>query len=233
MQERRKSYMTQAVELVGGLVEEKPEHEPSRLFQLMLLEQLPPGEWREKLAPHGEKFATLLEDLLRRHPASRAYRRAFVQHRLRRRGKVQLSAAEMDATYRAVEYAQGLLAESPSDSNLLLMYLAIRDRYALMLNKQGKDLEALVFNEKTLGVLSLLTSRADFTPEMREQLVMLVSMHPTEEAARAQQEAEISLLLQSYDEQRMQELRSRMRQMRQRRHPWGRPPRLSPERPMR
>lgn len=233
MQERRKSYMAQAVELVRGLVEENPEHEPSRLFQLMLLEQLPPGEWREKLAPHGEKFATLLEDLLRRHPTSRAYRRAFVQHRLRRRGKVQLSAAEMNAMYRAVEYAQGLLAESPADSNLLLMYLAIRDRYALMLNKQGKDLEAMVFNEKTLGVLSLLTSRADFTPEMREQLVMLVSMHPTEEAARAQQEAEISLLLQSYDEQRMQELRSRMRQMRHRRHSWGRPPRLSPERPMR
>ena len=233
IQDRRKDYMTQAVELVRGLVDEKPEHEPSRLFQLMLLEELPPGEWKDRLSPHGEKFATLLEDLLRRHPESRAYRRAFVQHQLRRRGKVQLSASLMEATFRAVEYAQGLLAESPSDSSLLLMYLAIRDRYALMLNKQGLDLEAMVFNEKTLGVLSLLTSRADFTPEMREQLVMLVSMHPTEEGARAQQEAEISLLLQCYDEQRMQELRSRMRQMRHRRHSWGRPPQLSPERPMR
>ena len=233
MQDRRKDYMTQAVELVRGLVDEKPEHEPSRLFQLLLLEELPPGEWKDRLSPHGEKFATLLEDLLRRHPESRAYRRAFVQHQLRRRGKVQLSASLMEATFRAVEYAQGLLAESPSDSSMLLMYLAIRDRYALMLNKQGMDLEAMIFNEKTLGVLSLLTSRADFTPEMREQLVMLVSMHPTEEGARAQQEAEISLLLQSYDEQRMQELRSRMRQMRHRRHSWGRSPQLSPERPMR
>lgn len=233
IQDRRKDYMTQAVELVRGLVDEKPEHEPSRLFQLLLLEELPPGEWKDRLSPHGEKFATLLEDLLRRHPESRAYRRAFVQHQLRRRGKMQLSASLMEATFRAVEYAQGLLAESPSDSSLLLMYLAIRDRYALMLNKQGLDLEAMIFNEKTLGVLSLLTSRADFTPEMREQLVMLVSMHPTEEGARAQQEAEISLLLQSYDEQRMQELRSRMRQMRHRKHSWGRPPQLSPERPMR
>ena len=233
IQDRRKDYMTQAVELVRGLVDEKPEHEPSRLFQLMLLEELPPGEWKDRLSPHGEKFATLLEDLIRRHPESRAYRRAFVQHQLRRRGKVQLSASLMESTFRAVEYAQGLLAESPSDSSLLLMYLAIRDRYALMLNKQGLDLEAMVFNEKTLGVLSLLTSRADFTPEMREQLVMLVSMHRTEEGARAQQEAEISLLLQCYDEQRMQELRSRMRQMRHRKHSWGRPPQLSPERPMR
>lgn len=212
--QRREKYMQQAVQLIAGLVEENPQHEQSRLFQLMLLEQLPPGELRRILSPHGEQFSTLLEDLLRRDPDSRAYRRAYVQHRLRHRGKEQLSAEEMTATARAVEYAQGLLAESPSDSNLLLMYLAIRDRYALMLNKQGNDLEAMVFNEKTLGVLSLLTSRADFTPEMREQLVMLVSLHPTEEAARAQQEAEISLLLQSYDEQRMLELRNRIRRMR-------------------
>lgn len=226
--QRRRAYMQQAVELIAGLVEENPEHEQSRIFQLMLLEQLPPGDMRQILAPHGEQFLSLLEDLLRRNPDSRAYRRAYVQHRLRHSGSHRLSESDMAATARAVEYAEGLLAESPSDSNLMLMYLAIRDRYALMLNKQGKDLEALVFNEKTLGVLSLLTSRADFTPEMREQLVLLVSMHPTEAAARAQQEAEISLLLQSYDEQRMQELRSRMRQMRERRHPWGRPPRLSP-----
>lgn len=220
--QRQKNYMQQAVQLVAGLVEEKPDHEQSRLFQLMLLEQLPPGELRQILAPHGEQFSALLEDLLRRNPDSRAYRRVYVQHLLRLRSRDELTATEMAAMARAVEYAQGLLAESPSDSNLLLMYLGIRDRYALMLNKQGLDLEALVFNEKTLGVLSLLVSRADFTPEMREQLVMLVSMHPTEEAARAQQEAEISLLLQSYDEQRMQELRARMRQIRLRRAPWQR-----------
>lgn len=218
--QRRENYMRQAVKLIAGLVEDNPDHEQTRLFQLMLLEQLPSGELRRILAPHGEQFASLLEDLLRRNPDSRAYRRAYVQSRLRHRGKGQLSALEMAATARAVEYAQGLLAESPSDSNLLLMYLGIRDRYALMLNKQGKDLEAMVYNEKTLGVLSLLTSRADFTPEMREQLVMLVSLHPTEEAARAQQEAEISLLLQTYDEQRLEELRVRMRQIRHRRSPW-------------
>lgn len=226
--QRRKNYLQQAVSLIAGLVEEQPDHEQSRIFQLMLLEQLPPGELRNVLAPHGEQFLTLLEDLLRRNPDSRAYRRIYVQHRLRYRGNQHREEAEMADTERAVEYAQSLLAESPSDSNLLLMFLAIRDRYALMLNKQGKDLEAMVFNEKTLGVLSLLTSRADFTPEMREQLVMLVSMHPTEDAARAQQEAEISLLLQSYDEQRMQELRSRIRRMRFRRPSRHQPQSLPP-----
>ena len=229
MREQRREYLNMAVELVAQLVEEKPEYEQTRLFQLLLLEQLPPGEWRQKLAPHGEQFETLLDDLLRRNPNSRAYRRAFVRHLLRPGYGRSRRAADMGTTKRAVDYAQGLLAESPSDSNLLLMYLAIRDRYALMLNKSGRDIEALAFNEKTLGVLSLLTSRADFTPEMREKLVMLVSLHPTEDAARAQQEAEISLLLQSYDEKRMQELRSRIRRMRQMRMPWGTPPRIPQE----
>ena len=224
MREQRREYLSQAVELVAQLVEERPEHEQARLFQLLLLEQLPPGEWRQKLAPHGEQFETLLDDLLRRNPNSRAYRRVFVQHLLRPGRGRRSQTPDMGITGRAVDYAQGLLSETPSDSNLLLMYLAIRDRYALMLNKSGREIEALAFNEKTLGVLSLLTSRADFTPEMREKLVMLVSLHPTEDAARAQQEAEISLLLQSYDEKRMQELRTRIRRMRQMRPHWAVPP---------
>ena len=147
-----------------------------------------------------------------------------MQHLLRPGRGRRSQTPDMGITGRAVDYAQGLLSEAPSDSNLLLMYLAIRDRYALMLNKSGREIEALAFNEKTLGVLSLLTSRADFTPEMREKLVMLVSLHPTEDAARAQQEAEISLLLQSYDEKRMQELRTRIRRMRQMRPHWAVPP---------
>ena len=219
LQERRLSYMRRAATLVAGLIAENPDHEQSRLFQLMLMEQLPPGELRDILCPHGEKFLPLLEELLRKSPDSRAYRRAYVQHLLRpgRPFRHRRPAPDMASMSRAVEYVQDLLAESPADSDLLLLYLAARDRYALMLRKQGKHDEASSFNEKTLGVLSLLTSRADFTPAMRERLVMLVSMHPTEESARSQQEAEISLLLQSYDEKRMQELRSRIQQQ-MRRH---------------
>lgn len=227
--EQRKEYLHRAVDMVAELVTENPEHEQARLFQLLLLEQLPPGDLRRKLAPHGEQFASLLDDLLRQNPNSRAYRQAFVQHLLRPSPGRRRKAPDMTATKRAVDYAQSLLAESPSDSNLLLMYLGIRDRYALMLTGNGQEKQALAFNEKTLGVLSLLTSRADFTPEMREKLVMLVSMHPSEDAARTQQEAEISLLLQSYDDKRMQELRSRIQQMRRRRPPRDMPPRNSKE----
>ena len=42
-------------------------------------------------------------------------------------------------------------------------------------------------------------------------------MHPQADAARSQQEAEISLLLESHDEKRLEEVRKRMNQMRWRR----------------
>ena len=81
----------------------------------------------------------------------------------------------------------------------------------------------------TLGVLSLITSRADYTPEMRERLAMLVSMHPQADAARSQQEAELSLLLESHDEKRLQEVRERIQKMRARRPRFNSPP--SPRHP--
>lgn len=81
----------------------------------------------------------------------------------------------------------------------------------------------------TLGVISLITSRSDYTPEMRERLALLVSMHGRGKN-RTQQEAEISLLLESMDEKRMQEVRRRINSMRAHRprphrggpHPWRR-----------
>ena len=99
---------------------------------------------------------------------------------------------------------------------MLLSYLVLRNRYAILLKREGKDAEAERFNANTLGALALLTSRPDFTPQMRERLAILVAHYPAGEEARAQQQSEISLLLQSYDEKRMQELRSRMHKMRRR-----------------
>ena len=74
----------------------------------------------------------------------------------------------------------------------------------------------------TLGVLSLITARGDYTPEMRERLAVLVSMHPRGAKDRSQQEAEISLLLESHDEKRMNEVRRRIKNMRSHRHLRGR-----------
>ena len=225
----RQEYLLRAAELVAKLVAQHPLDEQARLWQLQLLSNAPMREVRELLAPEGETPAALLEQMLEQSPQSEAYRRTYVQQLLRpvrRERRNSGSAISTEMLKRACEYARDLLAEKPADSDLLLLYISVHDRYALSLSKQGKTQEAEREYEKTLGVLSLLTSRDDFTPEMRERLVMLVSMHPTEASARTQQEAEISLLLQKYDEKRMQELRSRMRQMRHRRYPWGASPRL-------
>ena len=83
--------------------------------------------------------------------------------------------------------------------------------------------EARRVKEQALGVLSLLTSREDFTPEQRERLAMLVSMHPAQDADRTQQQTEISHLLQSSDQKRIQELRRNLQRMRENRQRMRRP----------
>lgn len=227
MRELRMQYFNQAVCLVAALVEANPDNEQARLFQLRLLERMPRDSWKKTLAPNGESPLSLLETLLKNKPDSRIYRRAYVEHILRpqprRREESSVSSVNLK---RAVDYAQTLLAEFPADNDLLLSYLVLRNRYAILLKREGKDAEAERFNANTLGALALLTSRPDFTPQMRERLAILVAHYPAGEEARAQQQSEISLLLQSYDEKRMQELRSRMRKM-------GRRPLHGPYRPFR
>ena len=127
---------------------------------------------------------------------------------------------------RAAALAQSLLADNPADSELILLFLSVRDKYALQLEQQGNADAATKENERTLAILSFLTERADFTPQMRERLVMLVAAHPQHEQARNQQEQEILTLLQNYDEERIKDLQQRMEHMRknasgQRRRPRG------------
>lgn len=220
-----------AARLVSRLLAEHPDHPQLRLRQVELLSEAPFGEVKKLLAPKGETPLALLDVLIRDFPENEAYRRAYVtivarpQRNLRRRDNA--AQPDLDVLRRAGDYARALLADHPADTNLLLQYLNVRDRYTSALASQGKGEEATRENDMTLGVLSLLTSRADFSPEMRMRLVMLVSLHPEAEDAKSQQEAEISLLLRNYDEQRLQAIRDRLKAMRNqmRRRPWGqRPP---------
>jgi hypothetical protein len=102
-----------------------------------------------------------------------------------------------------------------------MLYISARDRLTAALAKQGDKERAARENEMTLGVLSLITTRADYTPEMRSRLAVLVSMHPQAEAARSQQEAEISLLLESHDEKRLEEVRKEINRLRRPRRNFG------------
>lgn len=206
-----------AARLVSRLLAAHPDHPQLRLWQVEILGEAPFGEVKKLLAPKGETPLVLLDSLIRDFPENEAYRRAYVTAVARppmphRHG--QENAPDLAALRRASEYARALLADHPADTVLLMQYLGVRDRYTSVLSAQGKKEEAARENDMTLGVLSLLTSRADFSPEMRMRLVMLVSMHPEAEDAKSQQEAEISLLLQSYDEQRLQAIRDRLKAMR-------------------
>ncbi len=207
-----------AAHLVSRLLADHPDHPQLRLWQVELLGEAPFGEVKKLLAPKGETPLALLDALIRDFPENEAYRRAYVTIVVRppmphsRHGNA--AAPDLAVLRRAGDYARALLADHPADTNLLLQYLNVRDRYTSALAAQGKAEDATRENDMTLGVLSLLTSRADFSPEMRMRLAMLVSMHPEAEDAKSQQEAEISLLLQSYDEQRLQSIRDRLKAMR-------------------
>lgn len=232
--EKAQSPLTAAAALVSRLLAEHPDHPQLRLWQVELLSEAPFGEVKKLLAPKDETALSLLESLIRDFPDNEAYRRAFVSivarppmpHR-RHEAAVQ---PDLDRLRRAGDYARALLADHPADTGLLMQYLGVRDRFTTALATQGKAEEAARENEMTLGVLSLLTSRSDFSPEMRMRLVMLVSMHPEAEDEKSQQQAEISLLLQSYDETRLKAIRDRLKVMRAHmsRRPGPQHPRFSP-----
>lgn len=218
---QRSEYLKQAIALINELVEQMPDDETVQMRRVELLMQSQSRPLRKLLLPENGSVPQLLDELLARYPENHLFKRAFVQQCMQPRAK-----ADVDMLERASRYTRSLLADNPGSSEVLMLYIAARDRFSAALAAAGNAERAARENEMTLGVLSLITSRADYTPEMRERLAMLVSMHPQADAARSQQEAEISLLLESHDEKRLEEVRKRMNQMR-----WRRPkkrPAVSP-----
>ena len=212
-QEKAMAPFMAAAQLLSRLLAEHPDHPQLRLWQVEMLGEMPSAEMRHLLAPEGQSPMELLDALIRDFPENEAYRRAYVNI-VARPSRRHEPHADTDMLRRAGDYARALLADNPADTWLLMQYLNVRDRYTTALAAQGKAADAARENEMTLGVLSLLTSRSDFSPEMRMRLVMLVSMHPEAEDEKSQQQAEISLLLQSYDETRLKAIRDRLKAMR-------------------
>ena len=162
----------------------------------------------------------LFDELLVKYPESTPIQRSYVQWVVRPFGKQELATLE-----RGARFARALLADDPGSTEVLMLYLTVRERLASALSAAGQEARARREKEMTLGVVSLITTRSDYTPEMRERLAMLVSVQPQADDARDVQEEEISLLLDSLDEKRMKEVRERIKAMRTRRpRPnWGAP----------
>ena len=209
--------LSRAVKLLCRLLEQQPTSQTLRLRQAELLASVRSPRLRQALAPSGAAPLDIIEDLLKQQPESEELRRAYLRLSLRR----DRMGKHVDLA-RAVDYAQNLLAANPGDSEAIMLFFAVRDRYTSALREAGKSAEAAKEGERTLGVLSFLTSRADFTQEIRERLIMLVAMHPAREDDRNRREEELRTLLQNYDGKRIENLRRRMhrirRELNQRRH---------------
>lgn len=164
------------------------------------------------LAPNGETPVSLINQLLEKHPDNTECRRLYLRLALMPT-VVSASAGVKINLARAAGYAESLLADSPSDTGLLMMFLRVRDRYTIELQAEGKNEEARLMNERTLGILSFLISRSDFTPEDRERLVFLVANRTSRAGADSeQQEKEILTLLNHFDDDRAEIIRKRLQQ---------------------
>ena len=209
----REQLAVRTASLLQTLLQEQPDNLQVQLRRVEMLVSAPYDEVVKLLAPHGETAASLLESILKQYPDSNDA--AFMYVRMASLGQRSGQGAAGQVDYaRAASYAQSLLADNPADSELIMLFLSVRDKYAMKLKQQGQADAAAKENERTLAILSFLTERADFTPEMRERLVMLVAMHPQHEQGRTQQEQEIRTLLQNYDDARIKELQQRMQRLR-------------------
>lgn len=196
--------------LIHALYQEAPDNLQVQLrrAEMLLVPQSP--QVLQLLSPNGESGFSLISQIISKYPESTEAAYLYV----RAAAIAQKDDKAIDFG-RAASLSQSLLADNPADSELILLFLNVRDKYALHLQQQGNTDAAAKENERTLAILSFLTERADFTPQMRERLVMLVAMHPQQEQARDQQEQEIRTLLQNYDEERIKDLQQRMQRMRE------------------
>lgn len=219
---QRMQYLQQAVEMMQQLLQVAPESEVVQMRRVELLSQTRKRDWQKMLLGDSADLSQVLDELLLKYPENHQFKRAYVQWTLSPHRSGNVASLE-----RASRYARSLLADNPGSAEMMMLYIAVRDRLSSAIAEAGDPARAARENDMTLGVISLITSRADYTPEMRERLALLVSMHERGKN-RTQQEAEISLLLESMDEKRMQEVRRRINSMRARRphrggpHPWRR-----------
>ena len=213
-------YQEQAIALMNEILAQDPLQEKVQVRRIELLMNLQRPDMQRRLLDKDQTMEQLFDELLLKYPESTPIQRAYVQWVVRPFGKLELATLE-----RAARFARALLADDPGSTEVLMLYLTVRERLASALTAAGQEDRARREKEMTLGVVSLITMRSDYSPEMRERLAMLVSEQPQADDARDVQEEEISLLLDSLDEKRMKEVRERIKSMRTRRpRPnWGAP----------
>lgn len=200
-----------AARRLAVLLQEQPQHVGARYLQAELLSNPRSREAAAKyLSRHGETALSLLEDLLREYPNGHDYKRAYVRLAV----FSQRGGDARPSVQKAASYAQELMADSSADGELIMLYLSVRSLLVRELEANGKAEEALRERERTLGVLSFVTLRNDFTPAVRDRLVRWVSRNYLHGADAATREEELRTLLKDYDAERIKSLNIRLQNLR-------------------
>lgn len=216
--------LARAAEILLGVLARQPDNKEAQLQRVGILATASSPELRRKLSPEGKQPVQIIDELLQAEPDSEELQRMYL------RLAAHPAPPNRQATdlNRAARYALDLLAANPGDSESIFLFFAVRDRYMRALRRAGKTKEAEKEGERTLGVLTFLTARADFSQKTRERLIMLVAMHPATDEDRTRREEELRTLLKDYDGRRIDNLRRRMermrREMNRRRDPRTPPP---------
>ncbi len=220
----RESLLQTAGELLAAMAQADELPCQRRLMQASLMLMAPSTKMKKLISPEGESVQELLLEVLEQEPTNEQAMRSYARLGLRNYGGNQLAAKEnlSDAQkakreqhlineYKlCADYAKSLIAMRPDDLEGIYLYLSVRGRYTDFLSQIGETETAAMENERTLGVLSLLSSRADFSSELREKLALMVARRPGKANSANQREKELLVLMRNFDAKQTKELRQRI-----------------------
>jgi len=214
VKEDRKAILAEAGILINELLEQYPHELRVRLTQLDFMTSFPLKEVNELFAYEDESALNIIKDLLSLYPDNEELMKLYVRISLRTNKKGNAIAGINLA--RAARYALVLLSEHAWDSEMLMQFLKVRYRYAHDLEKNGDSFGAELENERTLGILDFLTAKNEFSPLLREKLIMLVVSNSLKEPENDAHDKQLSILIKSYDEKRIKILRRRIQNLKKR-----------------
>lgn len=256
--EERETLMRSAATILTQICQADELPSQRRLIQASLLNMATSTALRKAISPEGKSVQELLLEVLEIDPENEQAMRAYARLGLSSRGPQMpqdRNDAKMTDAQKAertkqeenrlneyklcADYARSLIAMRPDDLEGIYLYLSVRGRYTDFLTTIGRSEEAKLENERTMGVLSLVSSRADFSSELREKLALMVARRPGKSNSANQREKELLVLMRNFDAKQTKELRQRINtvkaQARENRHShpnqgqnrnnrWNRPP---------
>ncbi|MFI3243047.1 MAG: serine/threonine-protein kinase [Akkermansia sp.] len=225
----REALLKVAGELLSAMAQADELPSQRRLMQASLLAMAPSPKLKKLISRDGTSVQELLLEVLEMEPTNEQAMRAYarlgllnkgmpnIQQQAKNQGNAKQQAHRKEHEQNLLnefklcaDYAKTLIAMRPDDLEGIYLYLSVRGRYTDFLSRMGETETAKMENERTLGVLSLLSSRADFSSELREKLALMVARRPGKANSADQREKELLVLMRNFDAKQSKELRQRI-----------------------